>query len=53
MKNTNIEKRNKRCNLQASGMSTEAGEQGGDDGSDEPQDARKCFLRIFFHFLFD
>lgn len=34
-------------------MSAEAGEQGSDDGSDEPQYARKCLLRIFFHFLFD
>ena len=30
-------------------MSAEAGEQGSDDGSDEPQYARKCLLRIFFH----
>ena len=34
-------------------MNAEAGEQGSDDGSDEPQDARKCLLCIFFHFLFD
>ena len=34
-------------------MNAEAGEQGSDDGSDEPQDARKSLLCIFFHFLFD
>ena len=30
-------------------MNAEAGEQGSDDGSDEPQYARKCLLCIFFH----
>ena len=30
-------------------MNAEAGEQGSDDGSDEPQDARKSLLCIFFH----
>ena len=34
-------------------MNAEAGEQGSDDGSDEPQYARKSLLCIFFHFLFD